>query len=66
MFPKCPEHRNAEGTLSEYSRNIACRLGFMPFIQRDFFMKIQKYIFEKYQDYNIAITRQGKGQLAVS
>ena len=27
MFPGCPEHCNAEGTLSEYSRNIACRLG---------------------------------------
>ena len=27
MFPGCPEHCNAEETLSEYSRNIACRLG---------------------------------------
>ena len=27
MFPGCPEHCNVEGTLSEYSRNIACRLG---------------------------------------
>ena len=28
MFPRCPEHCNAEGTLSEYFRNIACRLGY--------------------------------------
>ena len=27
MFPECPEHCNAKVTLSEYSRNIACRLG---------------------------------------
>ena len=27
MFPGCLEHCNAEVTLSEYSRNIACRLG---------------------------------------
>ena len=27
MFPGCPEHCNAEGTLNEYSWNIACRLG---------------------------------------
>ena len=27
MFPGCPEHCNAEGTLSEYSRNTAWRLG---------------------------------------
>ena len=27
MFPGCPEHCNVEGTLSEYSWNIACRLG---------------------------------------
>ena len=27
MFPGCPKHRNTEGTLSEYSRNIACWLG---------------------------------------
>ena len=27
MFPGCPEHCNAEGTHSEYSQNIACRLG---------------------------------------
>ena len=27
MFAGCPEHFNAEGTLSEYPRNIACRLG---------------------------------------
>ena len=27
MFPGCPKHCNAEGTLSEYSRNIACLLG---------------------------------------
>ena len=27
MFPGCPEHCNAEGTLCKYSRNIACRLG---------------------------------------
>ena len=27
MFPGCPEHWNAEGTLSEYSQNIACLLG---------------------------------------
>ena len=26
MFPGCPEHCNAEGTHSECSRNIACRL----------------------------------------
>ena len=26
MFPGCPEHSNAEGTHSEYSRNIVCRL----------------------------------------
>ena len=29
MFPGCPEHCNAERTLSEYSPNIACRLGHM-------------------------------------
>ena len=29
MFPGCPEHCNAEETLSEYSRNTACRLGYM-------------------------------------
>ena len=33
MFPRCLEHCNAkhcnaEGTLSEYFRNIACRLGY--------------------------------------
>ena len=28
MFPRCLEHCNAEGTLSEYLRNIACRLGY--------------------------------------
>ena len=28
MFPRCPEHGNAEGTLSEYFRNIAFRLGY--------------------------------------
>ena len=27
MFPGCTEHCNTGGTLSEYSRNIACRLG---------------------------------------
>ena len=27
MFPGCPEHCNTEGTLSEYSQNIACLLG---------------------------------------
>ena len=27
MFPGCPEHDNTQGTLSEYSRNIACRPG---------------------------------------
>ena len=27
MFPECPEHCKTAGTLSEYSRNIACRLG---------------------------------------
>ena len=27
MYPGSPEHCNAEGTISEYSRNIACRLG---------------------------------------
>ena len=27
MFPGCYEHCNAKRTLSEYSRNIACRLG---------------------------------------
>ena len=27
MFPGCPEHCNAEGTLSDYSWNIACLLG---------------------------------------
>ena len=27
MFAGCPEHCNAEGTLSQYSRNIACRVG---------------------------------------
>ena len=26
MFPGCPEHYNAEGTLSKYSRNVACQL----------------------------------------
>ena len=26
MFPGCPEYCNAEGTLSEYSRNTACPL----------------------------------------
>ena len=26
MFPGYPEHCNVEGTLSQYSRNIACRL----------------------------------------
>ena len=31
MFPGCPEHCNIEGTLSEYSRNIAGPLrGNMP------------------------------------
>ena len=27
MVPGCPEHCNVEGTLGEYSRNIACQLG---------------------------------------
>ena len=27
MLPEFPKHCNAEGTLSEYFRNIACRLG---------------------------------------
>ena len=27
MFPGCPDHCNAERTLSKYSRNIACRRG---------------------------------------
>ena len=27
MFPGCSEDCNVEGTLSKYSRNIACRLG---------------------------------------
>ena len=27
MFTECPELCSAEGALSEYSRNIACRLG---------------------------------------
>ena len=27
MFPGCPEHCNAEGTHSKYSRNIVYRLG---------------------------------------
>ena len=26
MFLRCPEHCDTEGTLSKYSRNIACRL----------------------------------------
>ena len=29
MFPRCPEHCDTEGTLSECSRNIACRLGWI-------------------------------------
>ena len=36
MFPECPEHCNAEGTLSEYSCNVACRLGSL-FIQEHLF-----------------------------
>ena len=37
MFRGCREHCNTEGTLSEYSRNIACRLGsFFAKVCRDF------------------------------
>ena len=32
MVPGCLEHCNTEGTPSEYSRNIACRLGNNPSI----------------------------------
>ena len=28
IFPGCPEHCNAEGTLSKYLRNTSCQLGF--------------------------------------
>ena len=38
----------------------------MSYIQRGFFMKIQKYVFEKCQNYNTAIRRQEKRQRAVS
>ena len=36
MFPGCPDHCNAEGALSEYSRNIAYGLGSI-FIQEQLF-----------------------------
>ena len=44
MFPGCPEHCNVEGTLSEYSRNIPCRLG-RKRLSLDTKNEIQKYYF---------------------
>ena len=36
------------------------------YVHGDFYVKIQKYVFGKIQDYNIAISRQKKCQGAVS
>ena len=46
MFPGCPEHCNVEGTLSEYSRNIAWCLGRNLVKETDYNTKINEI--EKY------------------
>ena len=47
MFPGFPEHCNAGATLSENSRNIACRLGEFNSEERTLKFRVAEFYFKQ-------------------